>query len=252
MRPIFKGNTPQLNGVDKIVTDYKDWRSDLIERIGNYCCYCNMILNDSPQVEHVVPKNPQTDQPAGDLLAWENMLLACGPCNREKGNKPHTSETHYMPDKNNTHLVFEYFVVSILTNREQKAGLVRAFSTLGFDQLNKANNTISLLGLNTIKVNPRATDLRWKYRAEAWFSANEVWRTAWNNGLISVSDFTPLLLDAAKSKGFFSIWFKAFDDVPQIKIALINGFKGTDSNSFENIEPFNPKNRNPENVVDTI
>jgi hypothetical protein len=149
-------------------------------------------------------------------------------------------------------LVFEYFVVSILTNREQKAGLVRAFSTLGFDQLNKANNTISLLGLNTIKVNPRATDLRWKYRAEAWFSANEVWRTAWNNGLISVSDFTPLLLDAAKSKGFFSIWFKAFDDVPQIKIALINGFKGTDSNSFENVEPFNPKNRNPENVVDPI
>lgn len=59
MRPVDRGPVPHVNGVPKTVADYKDWRQDLIDRIGNYCCYCNMVLNDSPQVEHVTPKKPQ-------------------------------------------------------------------------------------------------------------------------------------------------------------------------------------------------
>lgn len=37
MRPVNKGDIPQLNNKEKIVSDYKDWRLDLIDRIGGYC-----------------------------------------------------------------------------------------------------------------------------------------------------------------------------------------------------------------------
>src|SRR5690606_24842339 len=104
MRPVTKGGIPQINGTDKTVSDYKDWRQDLIDRIGNFCSYCNMVLNDSPQVEHVAPKstNPAL------ALVWSNMLLACGPCNRAKSNLPYDLSTHYIPDYHNTHLAFDY------------------------------------------------------------------------------------------------------------------------------------------------
>jgi len=255
MRPIERGNIPQATGVDKTVTDYKDWRQDLLERIGNYCSYCNMVLNDSPQVEHVIPKNPQEGQPTGALLAWDNMLLACGACNRAKDNKPHTSTTHYIPDTNNTHLIFDYVVRFIHHSKKgtQVVCIPIPKNTLNADQQTKAQNTIDLCQLNALTVNPRATDLRWKYRFEAWQSANLIWRKSWDSwGNVKPNDFIPLLIDAATSKGFFSIWFEAFNDIPEAKIALINGFLGTASASFQNIPPYNPIPRNPADTTDTI
>jgi len=121
MRPVERGGIPQENGVNKVVRDYKDWRQDLIDRIGNYCSYCNMTLNDSPQVEHVTPKNPRPGQVAGALLDWNNMLLACGPCNRAKGNQPNSNQTHYIPDYHNTHLAFEYVIID--HKKEESKGL---------------------------------------------------------------------------------------------------------------------------------
>lgn len=107
MRPIDKGAVPMVNGAPKTVSDYKDWRRDLIDRIGNYCCYCNMVLNDSPQVEHVIA------QDINPTLAtdWDNMLLACGPCNHTKSNKPCPKTTHYLPQFHNTHLAFSFSAV---------------------------------------------------------------------------------------------------------------------------------------------
>ncbi len=59
MRPIHKGPCPLLaNGVRKTASNYKDWRLDLIDRIGYYCAYCNMPLSHQLNVEHVVPKVP--------------------------------------------------------------------------------------------------------------------------------------------------------------------------------------------------
>lgn len=255
MRPVEKGNTPQIAGVDKSVSDYKDWRQDLLDRIGNYCSYCNIVLNDSPQVEHVVPKKPQVGQPAGALLAWDNMLLACGACNRAKSNKPISTTTHYIPDTNNTHLIFDYVVryINHPKTGTQVVCIPIPKSTLNTHQQSKAQNTIDLCKLDVLSIQSKATDLRWKYRFEAWHSANLIWRKNWDGwGNKRANDFISLLIDAAKSKGFFSIWFEAFNDVPDAKSALVNGFIGTDRTSFQKVTPFNAQPRNPENSIDPI
>jgi len=99
--------------------------------------------------------------------------------------------------------------------------------------------------LQALTSNPRATDLRWKYRFEAWYSANAIWRIEWNNwGHTRPQEFGNLLVDAAKSKGFFSVWYKAFIDVRTIKQRLVNAFPGTHLNSFDNQNDFNPVQRN--------
>lgn len=234
MRPVVRGAVPQINGVNKTVADYKDWRMDLIDRIGNYCSYCNMVLNDSPQVEHVSPKAPNP----GLLLVWDNMLLACGPCNRAKSDDPYAVATHYIPDYHNTHLAFTYQVVAHPTKKNQPACIVIPRIDPAVSQ-QKAADTIQLCKLAQLTYNKRATDLRWKYRYEALVTA-QLWRTNWNNWGNAVAEFIGLLITAAQGKGFFSIWFDIFHDVPSVKSALINAFPNTHAASFDAMNGFNP------------
>ena len=235
MRPVVRGAVPQVNGVNKTVSDYKDWRMDLIDRIGNYCSYCDMLLNDSPQVEHVSPKAPNP----GLLLVWNNMLLACGPCNRAKSDDPYTTATHYIPDYHNTHLGFSYQVVPHPTKKNQSACIVIPRSDPAVN-LQKALDTIDLCKLAQLTYNKRATDLRWKYRYEALVTA-QLWRMDWDNwGGVVGQRFVALLVTAAQGKGFFSIWFDIFHDVPLVKQALINGFPNTDATSFDAANFYNP------------
>jgi hypothetical protein len=252
MRPISKGTTPQVNGTEKVVSDYKDWRGDLVNQLGNYCCYCNMVLNDSPQVEHVVPQLPQAGHPAGAALAWENLLLACGPCNRAKSNQPVSTSTHYLPDVANTHLAFQYIIVDYPQRPNSKGCIPIPRNVPGVIR-EKANETIALCRLDFVGVNPRVTDLRWKYRFEAWYAANALWKPAWEKwGCSKSADFIPLLIDTASAKGFFSIWFEAFDDVPDVKSALIAAFPGTHRASFSAAPPYSPQFRNSEDTADPI
>lgn len=228
MRPIDKGNTPLVNTELKSVTDYKDWRQDLIDRLGNYCCYCNMTLNDSPQVEHVAPKNSVPEL----LLEWNNMLLACGPCNRAKSDNDYTVDDHYIPDYHNTHLAFDYIVVPHPRKNNTPACVPIPSANRNAD-IRKANNTIALLKLDALTSGARATDLRWKYRYEAFLSAT-LWRQSWDDWGNTMADkFIPLLKDAALAKGFFSIWFSFFQEVATIKAVLINSFPGTRVTAFD-------------------
>ena len=255
MRPIDKGNIPKIEGIDKAVADYKEWRGDLLSRIGNYCSYCNMPLHDIPQVEHVIPKNPKAGIKKGSLLAWDNMLLACGACNRAKSNKSISKESHYIPDINNTHLIYDYVVrfINHLKKGTQIVCIPFPKKNLTEQQKAKAQNTIELLKLNESSYNNKTTDLRSKFRFETWYLANSLWRTAWNNwGSQKANNFIPLLIEMAKSKGFFSIWYDAFKDVSEIKKALIDGFLGTDLKSFQSFSPFDAIPRNPENILDNI
>ena len=234
MRPIDKGAVPTVNEVAKTVTDYKNWRKDLIDRLGNYCCYCNMTLTESPQVEHVIAQNL-----GGNVLDWNNLLLACGACNRVKSDNPCNTNTHYLPDFHNTYLAFD-LLVGANTNK----AFVRPLSTLNATQQTKANATIALCALDrdTTRIATQVTDLRWKFRFEAYQSA-VLWRNNWNNwGLNIPNDFIPLLIDTAKAKGFWWVWFRIFQDVSAIREALISNFTGTAANCF-NTE-FNPIPRN--------
>ncbi|MGI8580747.1 MAG: hypothetical protein ACR2KX_01000, partial [Chitinophagaceae bacterium] len=81
MRPVEKGDWPQQNGDNIVYTEYGQARGELINRIGDYCSYCeNQITN--PHLEHEQPKSVAP----GIELNWYNFLLGCVSCNSSKGH----------------------------------------------------------------------------------------------------------------------------------------------------------------------
>lgn len=247
MRPINKGGIPLLaDGNIKTVTDYKNWRADLINRIGFYCCYCNLPLKDSPQVEHVIAQDINPSK----ALEWDNMLLACGPCNRTKSNEPCPPETHYLPQYHNTHLAFEYFVSNTTINNTN-AAFVRSRSA-GCDIL-KSNSAIDLCALDrdTSSDVQKATDLRWKYRNEAILHSR-IWRKEFDDWAHTrMSNFVNLLNTIVTETGFWSIWFETFQDVLEVRRMLVQDIIGTDEGSFD-VTTFLPIPRNPRYLNDVI
>jgi len=248
MRPIDKGDIPTDKGQPKAVSHYTHWRKDLVDRIGEYCCYCELKLNESLQVEHVVA------QKIDDTLAldWYNLLLACGACNRKKYDNPCPPHTHYLPDVHNTYLAFELYFASNRKQNGEQAAFIKPNANLNANQAVKAKNTIQLCALDkdtTAYPTNRITDLRWRYRFQAFYSA-EVWRKEWDDwGSAKANRFVPLLLSAARPTGFFSIWFRVFHDVTPIKKALVEGFPGTALNCFDADNNYNPVWRNQPNEI---
>ncbi len=250
MRPIDKGNIPlDKNGNIKRVKDHKDWRKDLIDRIGDYCVYCELKLTVSPQVEHVIAANIASAL----KLTWENLLLACRPCNGAKSDKPCPPTTHYLPDMHNTYLAFQLNFQFNPKQDNEEGAFITYSSTLDANQKVKAQNTIELCALDEDTTNKRypdrVTDLRWKERYSAYREANEL-RTDWDEWGNTMKDkFIKLLMKVALGKGFFSIWFYKFDDVPEIKKALVESFPGTAKNCFDISNDYNPIWRNLPNDI---
>jgi 5-methylcytosine-specific restriction endonuclease McrA len=57
-------------------------RHNVFQRDGGACQYCNKRLHrDEATYDHVVPKR------AGGRTTWENIALACRPCNQRKGGR---------------------------------------------------------------------------------------------------------------------------------------------------------------------
>lgn len=247
MRPINRGEVPTLpNGRPKTVSNYRSWRADLINRIGYYCCFCNIHLTDSPQVEHVIAQ----DIDSSKSLEWDNMLLACGPCNRTKSNFPCPPNTHYLPQFHNTHLAFEYFTSSTLING-QSAAFVRHLP--GISNSGKARNTISLCALDrdTTRISNQATDLRWKYRKEAMLIA-KIWRDEFDGWAHSkLNSFIDLLRTIVQKSGFWSVWYYTFSDVIDIRKMLVQDFPGTDTECFDQ-QTFLPIPKTPRFPSDVI
>src|SRR5664280_2710916 len=105
MRPIERGPRPlDENGDPKIYTDYSYARRDLIDRMGQYCSYCNQRLPASLAVEHIQPKDPVPVL----KLEWTNFLLGCTNCNSTKGATPIMLNDYLWPDIHNTHLAYIY------------------------------------------------------------------------------------------------------------------------------------------------
>jgi len=70
MRPVQRGPEPvDADGSERQFRDYKDARTDLIDRIGQYCSYCEMKLDAALDVEHVQPKTHHPNL----KLAWSNF-----------------------------------------------------------------------------------------------------------------------------------------------------------------------------------
>ena len=232
MRPVVRGAVPQVNGQPKTVSNYKNWRADLIARMGAYCCYCTMRLPESPQVEHVTAQKIASSQ----ALTWDNLVLACGACNSRKNASSCAPSTHFLPDTHNTHLAFEQQIVPHPKQRGQLAAIIRVRPGLTPAQQDKAQATIDLCGLANIPTDRRrmmqAIDLRWKYRYQEMLEAG-IQRKNWNS---TNATGQALLLDCIRAiverGGFFSVWFDAFHDVPPVKQVLLNAFPGTAGNCF--------------------
>lgn len=219
MRPINRGIRPQQEDGSLIeFTAYQLARPELINRLGEYCSYCEMQLDASLAVEHVQPKSLNAELE----LEWDNFLLACTNCNSTKGDKEIELNQYYWPDRDNTFRAFKYC----------EGGVIMSADDLDEEQQQIAENTLHLVGLDKDSLNnPTASDRRLLNRREAWDIAQRALeRLARNNSHI---DFCDQIIDHAKDKGYWSIWMTVFSNDVYMRNRLINAFPGTLGNCFD-------------------
>ena len=155
MRPIEKGK------INKTFTQYQDAKGDLINRLGEYCSYCERKLPASLAVEHVQPKSLHPER----SLEWDNFLLACVNCNSSKLAADIRLGDYLWPDRDNTFLAFVY----------RDNGIINVNNKLDVKQKKCAQNILDLAGLQKRPgVNDlKKSDMRWKHRLEAWDTATD-------------------------------------------------------------------------------
>ena len=216
MRPVDKGIR------DEEFKPYGKAKLPLTETIGWYCSYCEMRVAHKIEVEHVVPQAN-----GGAKYKWENFLLGCSYCNgaANKSNNNKSRTSYYWPDTDNTFIAFEYF---------EKKEIIKPDSNLSQAQKKIAQNTIDLLGLDKAPYSgnkPSPADIRWIHRDSAWTTAKDALND-WETG--ASAQLKNSIAREAAAKGFFSVWMTVFNNYPQMKSALIEKFKGTAQNCFDN------------------
>ena len=216
MRPVNKGAAP------RVYAFYGDAIADLQVAIGDFCSYCERQIETNLAVEHVQPKSRKRAL----LNDWSNFLLGCVNCNSSKGKRSVILTKFLWPDRDNTMRAFVY-------NRD---GLVRVYSRLRQLNRQRAEATISLLGLDKVPGHPirarRPTqrDQRWRRRQEAFdLAERERNRLALHDTPI-VRD---LIADVAHGRGMFSIWMQVFAGDADMRRRLRQRFVGTDAGSFD-------------------
>ena len=214
MRPVDKGASPTD------YANYQDARDDLIDRLGNYCSYCERQIETHLAVEHIQPKAlyPMLRN------SWTNFLLSCVNCNSSKGDQDVVLRDYFWPDRDNTLRAFEYV----------NGGLVRPGANLVPDDQEKARGTITLTGLDKFPGNhgrePTSLDQRWLRRQETWQQAER------NRARLATEDTTAMretIVEAAASRGMFSIWWTVFAGDVDMRRRLREAFIGTDASSFD-------------------
>lgn len=252
MRPIEKPACPLApNGSPKTVTHYKYWKKDLETAIGMFCTYCGMRLNNSPQVEHVVPVEPKLGNPAGDKLAWSNVVFACGPCNGAggKSNKHYNPIEHYMPEEHNTLLPFTHKGGAI-------AGHINVTAANGLtpNQKEKAEATIAVFNLGNIDTREDKVDYRSSERWQALQTAEllyKIYLTAKASPTYDSEKAARCVASSSASAGFFNVWVEVFINEPEVLKMLIakEYHPGTHTGSFDPVSG-RPIHRNPSNSID--
>ena len=227
MRPVDKDAQPTC-AAGAVVTfaTYPQSRRYLINTIGEYCSYCERPILTSLAVEHIQPKTHN-----GHLeLVWSNLLLACTNCNSTKGYTDVVLADYFWSDRDNTYNKFSYDI----------SGLVKVNPLLNAVDAVKAQNTISLVGLDRIQPNAgtiaweEASDRRHEHRIQAYIEANNYAADYDKATIEDRAKFLPFLVVIGK-KCFWSIWMNAFERFPEVQRALIDGFLGTRLGLFAHI-----------------
>ena len=208
MRRIDRGPHPLDDGNGpKGFHPYNMAKSDLLERIGEYCSYCERTRD--LHVEHVVPKRRRPDL-AED---WTNFLLGCSNCNGIKRDRNHSRDGYLWPDSDDTQAAFEYL----------PDGIVRVRQDISEPERAPAESLFELVGLGRRpSADPRARDLRWRKRREAWRQAVEARRVFEDR-----TDVVDWIVQLAVAVGFWSVWMTVFADHPQVCNFLRQRFPGT-------------------------
>ncbi len=218
MRPVDRGSIPlDDSGQPKEFSKYKYARQDLVNRIGDYCSYCEVQLSASLAVEHVKPKKHHPDLE----LQWSSFLFACVNCNSTKGSRDINLDDYYWPDKDNTASAIEY----------REDGTVRVYPSLSPEQRIKAKATIELTGLDSIPSNdPAASDRRWRNRYDVWDIAEDFLQE------LQTEDSPALrraIVALAQANGFWSVWMTVFRGCPDMRRRFIEVFPGTSQECFD-------------------
>lgn len=221
MRPVNKGDAPpDAKGRPKKYARYQDAKTDLLQRLGKYCSYCEMELKTGLAVEHVQPKSAKKSLER----EWSNFLLGCVHCNSRKGKKPVQLDECLWPDCDNTQRAFEY---QTLTNTVAVAATVRGKNK------SRAAKLIELVGLDNI---PKTwnEDPRFDERRTVWAKAMMAKNDLWSCRADEHPRIRQLILEMAVPRGFFSVWMTVFEDDPATRKLLIDAFLGTASDCFDN------------------
>jgi hypothetical protein len=218
MRPVDKGASPGN------FTDYPEARDPLIERIGDYCSYCERPLSD-PEVEHQEPKSDP--QYAHKALDWTNFLLSCPTCNRQKWDTDPRKDPIYFPDEANTAYAFYY-------DQASNAICARFDVAKHLNEHATAERTINLMNLNRRLDSMGREDRRWKKRKEAWKVAERARNRHVANLPIDTKDIESIRELALKT-GFFSVWLTVFANESAVCNDLIAAFVGTRRTCFDRV-----------------
>lgn len=221
MRPVNKGSVPKdKTGHPKVFRVYAEARADLIERMGQYCSYCNQKLGASLAIEHVKPKSLHPDL----ATDWDNFLLACVNCNSHKSSKAVALDDYLWPDVHNTHLAYEY----------HRDGTISIAPGLSPAIARRAQKLLDLVQLQVTPDTPKASDRRWKNRNATYLKALEslaLYKQAKNKG--AALEFEKMLAMWATDAGFFSIWMHVFRAHPTVTTRFIQAFAGTAPDAFD-------------------
>lgn len=228
MRPITRGPHPQ-NGESLFeFENYRYVRGHLIERLGQYCSYCEAPMPSSLAVEHILPKGAQglsEEERRRRELDWDNFLLACSNCNSTKGDRNLSRKDCLWPDMDNTCLALRY----------SEGGLVSPAEELTEEIQKLAQRLIKLVGLDRIpKEEPfgqrEANDRRWDNRRKAWDKAVLKRSQLAKNGNAT---FRETIVELAQATGYWSVWMTVFCDDEDMLKRLIEAFPGTCSTCFD-------------------
>jgi uncharacterized protein (TIGR02646 family) len=177
-----------------------------------------MHLDSGLAVEHIQPKNLQKDK----KLLWNNFLLSCVNCNSIKGKTDinDANITDFLwPDTNNTFLALKY----------TEGGVIDVNPNLPKVVQEKAQRLIKLVGLDRNPSNNSiASDRRWENRLAEWGKAN---RAKMRLAQTDTPQMREQILDTAEA--YFSIWMTVFSDDSAMLKGLIQKFKGTSTDCFD-------------------
>ena len=236
MRPIHRGSAPlNADGTPKRYRHYQNARRDLIDRLGDFCSYCEQKLETDLAIEHVCPRScPETQHLE---CSWENFLLACRNCNSIKRDTPITPETldeYLWPDRDNTFLALSY----------SEGGIVSCNPALPEAIQEKAQRLIHLVGLDRIPghIDSKASDRRWEARRKEW---NKAMGSRADLKRCDIPEFRRQIVRTASCH--FSIWLTVFADDSDMCLRLIQAFSGTARDCFD--DQGRPIPRHPEKGI---